>query len=206
MQPRTRRQREVLDYISAFIAERGYEPSYQQIARHFHIASKSAIAKHIAALEVQGLLSRQRENGSFGLRIRPNEEVADAVSEVEWFRSPDSVSTTDDWETEALLVPQILLGSIMPDRLVAFRVPTESLVGDQIREGDIVLIEKRNYARDGDNVLCLIDEKTPELKKYFRDGADIELRSADGTNGSMRVSADRVMIQGVVRGLLRPLS
>ena len=67
--PRTKRQREIFDYIKSFIENRGYEPSYQQIAKHFHIASKSAIAKHIAALEQQGLVIRSRENGSFSLQI-----------------------------------------------------------------------------------------------------------------------------------------
>ena len=88
MQPRTRRQREVLDYITTFIEERGYEPSYQQIARHFRIASKSAIAKHIAALENQGLLSRQRENGSFGLQVKQKESVSESVFDLEWLEIP----------------------------------------------------------------------------------------------------------------------
>jgi repressor LexA len=57
MQARTRRQKEILSYITEFIENRGYEPSYQQIAKHFQIASKSAIAKHIAALEEQGLIA-----------------------------------------------------------------------------------------------------------------------------------------------------
>ena len=63
MQPRTRRQREILDFITEFINERGHIPSYQQIARKFKIASKSAIAKHIAAMEKQGILQRRREDG-----------------------------------------------------------------------------------------------------------------------------------------------
>src|ERR1043165_8496018 len=100
MQPRTKRQREVLDYISSFIEERGYEPSYQQIARHFRIASKSAIAKHIAALEHQGLLSRQRENGSFGLQVRPKTSLAESVYEIPWLDIPFKDSHEEEWEQE----------------------------------------------------------------------------------------------------------
>ena len=61
MQPRTQRQKEILDYIQRFIERHGYEPSYAQIARHFGVSSKATIAKHIAALESRGLLSRRSE-------------------------------------------------------------------------------------------------------------------------------------------------
>jgi DNA-binding MarR family transcriptional regulator len=58
MQPRTQRQREILDYIQRFIERHGYEPSYAQIARHFGVSSKATIAKHIEALERIGYLRR----------------------------------------------------------------------------------------------------------------------------------------------------
>ena len=56
MQPRTKRQKEILEYISTFIETRGYKPSYQQIAKHFRLASKAAVAKHITALENRDLV------------------------------------------------------------------------------------------------------------------------------------------------------
>ena len=69
MQPRTQRQKEILEYITRFIERHGYEPSYTQIARHFGVSSKATIAKHIEALEKRGLISRQRENGAFALSV-----------------------------------------------------------------------------------------------------------------------------------------
>lgn len=204
MQPRTKRQREVLDYITTFIEERGYEPSYQQIARHFRIASKSAIAKHIAALENQGLLSRQRENGSFGLQVKQKESVSESVFEIEWLEIPQQ-DEVDDFELEPLYVPQFLLGNLLPDRICAFRVRNFAMYDEHILEGDIVFIEKRPYARDGDIVVVIIEEKTVAMKKYYRDGANIELRPANDNYQSIYVSADKISIQGVVRGLLRPI-
>ena len=67
MLPRTQRQKEILEYISSFIERHGYEPSYAQIARHFNVKSKATIAKHIAALEKRGLLSRHHSDGAFGM-------------------------------------------------------------------------------------------------------------------------------------------
>jgi repressor LexA len=57
MQPRTRRQKEVLDFIKRYIEKHGYEPSYQQIARHLGVSSKAGIARHIESLENQGFLN-----------------------------------------------------------------------------------------------------------------------------------------------------
>lgn len=205
MQPRTRRQREVLDYITSFIEEKGYEPSYQQIARHFRIASKSAIAKHIAALENQGLLSRQRENGSFGLQLRNKENLSDAIYEIPWLQLTLKEDFANEFETEPLYISQFLLGNLLPDRIYAFMVRNDAMLEEQIREGDIVLVEKRPYARDGDIVVVINENKSILMNKYYRDGANIELRPANKNYQSIFISAEKISIQGVVRGLLRPI-
>ena len=205
MQARTKRQREVLDYIVSFIEERGYEPSYQQIARHFRISSKSAIAKHIAALETQGLLSRQRENGSFGLQINSKINVSEAVCAIDWLKLPAQVAIENDWEFEPLFVPQLLLGNYLPDRIFAYCVKNDAMLDEHIVEGDLVLVEKRQYARDGDIVVVIIEENRAALKKYYRHGANVELRPANENYESIIVSADKISIEGVVRGLLRPI-
>ena len=83
MQPRTQRQREILDYITRFIERHGYEPSYAQIARHFGVSSKATIAKHIAALESRGLLSRRSEDGTFNLEVKVEDAPSDAICELQ---------------------------------------------------------------------------------------------------------------------------
>lgn len=206
MQPRTKRQREVLDYITTFIEERGYEPSYQQIARHFRIASKSAIAKHVTALETQGFLSRHRENGSFGLHVRPKNSMVEAVCEIQWLELPFKDNFEEEWELEPIFVPKFLIGHNTPERLRAFRVRDNAMLNEQICEGDIALVEKRSYARDGDNVVVLIEDRSVALKTFFRLGANVELRPANENYASIHLPADKISIQGVVRGLLRLVS
>lgn len=206
MQPRTKRQREVLDYITSFIAERGYEPSYQQIARHFKIASKSAIAKHIAALETQGLLSRQRENGSFGLQVRTNQITSESVYQIQWLEVPVKDNFEEDWENENFFIPDFMLGYADAERIRAFRVRDDSMRGEHICEGDVALLEKRGYARDGDNVVAIVENKQVLLMKYYRQGANIEFQSANPNYPPLFYSADEITILGVVRGILRPIS
>jgi repressor LexA len=205
MQPRTKRQREILDYLSHFIEEHGYEPSYQQIARRFRIASKSAIANHIAALERQGFILRYRENGSFNLQIRPQNSIADAVCAIGWLDVPPSGGNLEAWEQAPLFVSRFLLGLLQPEKIRAFRVRDDSMVDDHICEGDVALIEERSFARDGDCVVALIEKQQIALKRFYRDGAAIELRPANRDYSVLRLPADKILIKGVFRALLRPL-
>lgn len=205
MQPRTRRQKEVFDYIKQYIEKHGYEPSYQLIARHLKVASKAGIAKHIEALETQGLLTRKRENGSFWIDLTPVETIADAVCEIEWLEIPKSETFVEDWESRALFVPKFLLGYQEPERLRAFRVTNDAMFNEHIREGDVALVEKRSYARDGDIVAALPGNKRVVLKQFYRQGAHIELRPANDGYLTIRLPANKVEILGVYRGLIRPL-
>ncbi len=205
MQARTRRQREILTYIIEFIENRGYEPSYQQIAKHFQIASKSAIAKHIAALEEQGLIARRRENGSFSLQINPKKPVTnDSVCAIEWLDVPQMDDFDETFENEILFIPEILLGRLQPEKVRAFLVPNDAMLDKQICEGDIVLIEEKLFPRDGDCIVAVIENNRAVLKNFYRDGAFVELRPSNENYETIRLAADLVEIKGIYRGLLRP--
>ncbi|HEX8288661.1 MAG TPA: transcriptional repressor LexA [Pyrinomonadaceae bacterium] len=205
MQPRTRRQKEVLDFITSYIDRHGYEPSYQQIARHLRVASKAGIAKHIKALESQGLLVRRRENGSFNIEVRPRETFAETVCRIEWLDAPTDAGYREDWENQPLFVPKFLLGYLESEKVYAFRVPNDSMYDKGIYEGDVILIEKRSFVRDGDCIAATIEKSRTVVKNYYRAGAFVELRPANERYETLRLSADKIEIQGVYRGLLRPL-
>ena len=204
MQPRTRRQKEVFDYIKQYVERHGYEPSYQLIARQLGVRSKAGIAKHIEALETQGLLSRKRENGSFWLDLRPTETIADAVCEIEWLDVPKATGFVEDWESQPLFVCKSLLGFQEPERLRAFRVANNAMLDENICEGDVALIEKRSHARDNDIVAALTDKRIV-LKRFYREGANIELHPANDKYLTIKLPANKVEILGVYRGLIRPL-
>lgn len=204
MPPRTRRQREILEFIDDFVERKGYKPSYQLIARHLGIASKSAVAKHIAALERQGILQRRNDDGGFVLEMRPPAAIAEAVCEIDWLELPAADSFSEEFENTSLFVPKFMLGVLEPERVRAFRVPNDSMLDEHICEGDIALVEKRSFARDGACVVAGIGSRIV-LKRYFRVGANIELRPANENYSPLRVSAEKVSIYGVMRALLRPL-
>ncbi len=205
MQTRTKRQHEVLEYITDFINQRGYEPSYQQIARAIGVRSKGAIAKHIEALEKQGLISRKHENGSFSIDLIPQDSLTNSVCRIDWIcdnASPDeSIESKDPF-----FLPKSILGASPRKRLSAFLVTDDSMLDEHICAGDIALIEERAFARDRDRVVALIDKKGAVLNRFYRQGANIELRPSNDKYEAIIVPADQIEIIGVFRGLLRPLS
>jgi repressor LexA len=205
MLPRTQRQKEILDYITRFIERHGYEPSYAQIARHFGVSSKATIAKHIAALERRGLLSRRTEDGAFGLAVKVEEASPDAVCEVPLLGRIAAGAPVDAVEdAEPISVPRFLLGRVRPERVYALRVRGDSMIDEHICDGDIALIENRTEARDGEIVVALIDGARATLKRLYRFGPEVELRPANSQLAPLRLLASRVNVQGIFRGLLRP--
>jgi repressor LexA len=207
MHPRTQRQKEILEYITRFIERHGYEPSYAQIARHFSVSSKATIAKHITALERQGLLARRRADGAFGLSVQHEDVDLDAVCEVPLVGSIAAGSPIDAIEdTEKVAIPRFLLGRVRPNRVYALRVSGDSMIDEHICDGDIALIENRTEARDGEIVVAMIEGTRATLKRIFRFGPEVELRPANSQHAPLRMHASKVAVQGIFRGLLRPVT
>ncbi|MBA3441031.1 MAG: transcriptional repressor LexA [Pyrinomonadaceae bacterium] len=207
MQPRTQRQKEILDYITRFMERHGYEPSYAQVARHFGVSSKATIAKHIEALERRGLLMRRRENGAFGLSV-PVEEASDEAScQVPLLGRVAAGNPLETEETaETISVPRFLLGRVRPEHIYALKVSGDSMIDEHICDGDIAIIENRTEAYNGEIVVALIDGSRATLKRLYRNANEVELRPANSNLAPIRLPAAQVAVQGIFRGLLRSVS
>jgi repressor LexA len=205
MLPRTQRQKEILDYITRFLERQGYVPSYGQIAKHFGVKSRATIAKHIAALEKRGLISREHEDGSFALNVKVEDTSSDSICEVKLFGRIAAGPPLEvvDYE-ERISVPRFLLGRVRPDCVYALRVKGDSMIDEHICDGDIALIEYRTDARDGEIVVALIEESQATLKRLYRRGVNVELQPANSQLQPLIVPASQVSVRGIFRGLLRP--
>jgi len=203
VQPRTKRQKEVLDYVTRFIDRNGHKPSYQQIARHLGVSSRAGVQRHIAALESQGLISRRRDNGSFGIELQLQKLVTDKVCDVELVETADGEERPAIVHQNTLTVPRNLIGDIAPDEVFAYRVADDSMTGRHICEGDIVLLEKRSYARRGEVVLAHTEDQRMLLGQYYNHGLETEIRPAAEGYDTIILPADEITVQGVVRGLIR---
>ena len=206
MLPRTQRQKEILDYLTRFLERHGHEPSYAQIARHFGVKSRATIAKHVAALEKRGLLTRKNEDGAFALTVKVDD--SDALCEVRLLGMSLLVRpSTSSKMRRRSRCPVSCSDASARNESMRLRVKGDSMIDEHICDGDIALIENRTDARDGEIVVALlIEENQATLKRIFRRGPNVELHPANSQLQPLTLPAKQVAVQGIFRGLLRPSS
>ena len=195
----------MLDFIVRYIDSHGYRPSYQVIAREMGVRSRAGIARIVNVLESQGLLTRRRENGHFYIDLGNSKQNSAGNSMIDWLDVPELHSSWEQWQHDAISVPNFMLGVQKPERMRAYRIMDDGLIGESIREGDVGLVELRQFARDGERVVAVLENKSSVLRRYYRTGSEIELRSINDSPdfAPIRMIADRVSVRGVLRGLLR---
>jgi len=195
----TRRQKEILDFVSDFIDHNGYSPSMEEIAEHFHFASLNAVFKHLEALESRGHLHRDSNRAR---SIQLSQANPPAVKSLPLFGyiaaglPIEAVSTP-----ETLQIPEYFL----PRRgsYYVLRVKGESMIEEHIQDGDYVVVESREAAAPGDTVVALIDDENVTLKKFFPEGSQVRLQPANESLAPIIVEGSRVKIQGVVVSVMR---
>jgi len=195
----TRRQREVLDVIEGFIENNGYSPSLEEIGGSLGLSSVATVHKHVTHLVEKGLVRRVwNQNRSIDLVRESTGKALELplVGTIAAGLPLEAVPTT-----ETITVPADMVAG--RGRTFVLRIQGESMIGEQIREGDYVVIEERVLARDGETVVALVDGTDATLKRFFREGATVRLQPSHPTMPPIVVTADRVQIQGVVVGLIR---
>lgn len=194
----TRRQKAVLDYIKDFLAERGYSPTLEEIADHFQMASLNGVYKHLKNLEERGFIRRlSNQARSIELVDKPvtGESIVPLLGYVAAGRPIEAVANA-----EYLQIPQDFLTR---GRNYVLRVQGDSMIEDHIADGDLVIVEERRHAHDGETVVALIDGEEATLKRYYREGRSIRLQPSNSAMEPIVVDESRLRIQGVVVGLMR---
>lgn len=199
----TDRERAVYDFVRAYLRRHGVPPKLREIAAHLGIQSRGTVHRYLSALKAEGLISIEPEVAR-GVRVMRKREpsgrdAARAVLPVLGRIAAGLPIEAIPDETEIDL-SEFFMG---PNRFV-LRVDGESMIEAGILHGDMVIVESRATARDGEIVVALIDRQEATLKYLQRnpDGS-ITLRPANSTMAPMRYAAERVTIQGVVVGQMR---
>ncbi len=199
--PLTRRQAEILDFIRDYCEEQSYAPTLQEIGRKFGLSSVATVHKHVGQLVDKGYLRRARRNASRDL------EVVGAVGQTGGSVAVPLLGTVAAGmpiealpDAEEVHLPEQWLGR---RRTFALRVRGDSMIEEQIRDGDVVVVEERETARNGETVIALVDGENVTVKQYQRRGAMIRLVPANSTMEPLEYPEERVRIQGVVIGVLR---
>jgi repressor LexA len=199
MQPLTKRQREILDYLNDFIQQNGYAPSLEEIGRRFGLSSLATVHKHLTNLQDKGFIKRAW-NRSRSLEIVPTRLGGRAVELPLLGFVAAGVPIEAVAGTETIAVPEEMVGR--RDTYV-LRVRGSSMIDEQIRDGDFVIVEDRKTADNGEMVIALLGGADVTLKKFYRENGHVRLQPANPTMQPLVVHADQVQVQGVVVGVLR---
>jgi repressor LexA len=199
--PLTKRQREILDYIDAFIADQGYAPSFEEIAEHFGYSSLATVHEHLSNLERKGYI-RKSYNESRSIEMVEGDSGVRALELPLLGAVAAGLPIEAVQDRESISVP---LDMVRPgkDNFV-LRVQGNSMIDEQIRDGDYIVVAAQPTASDGEVVVALVGGESATVKKFYREpGNQVRLQPANPTMEPLVVSAQDVVVQGVVVGLIR---
>jgi repressor LexA len=196
----TRRQKEILDFLGTHIEEKGYAPTIEEIGDKFGLRSLATVHKHLSNLQDKGLIKRAW-NRSRALELVPTQVRVQAVELPLLGRVAAGSPIEAIQSSETIFVPEDMVGR---GRTYVLQVKGESMIEEQIRDGDYVIVEDRTVARDGEMVIALLGGENVTLKKLYREPAGrLRLQPANSQMEPILVNAEDVRIQGVVIGVLR---
>lgn len=203
----TKRQREMYDFIAEFVQSNGYSPSFEEIGRAMGLSSLATVHKHINNLETKKLLRRDY-NRSRSIDVLPLPDgipsrarpVSVSLLElplvgriaagkpIEQFETPETISLSDFTRAKDVFVLQVV---------------GESMQDEHIMNGDYVLVEKTESAREGEIVVALLNGSETTLKRLYYAGEQIRLQPSNAAMEPIMVTADSVRVQGRVVAVLR---
>ena len=196
--PLTPKQLRVLTFIRDFTHAHGYAPTMQELGDEFGVSKVTAF-EHIAALQEKGYLKRSKYKAR-SLQLKKDIDFADERAT----RLPLVGTIAAGLPIEAIEDREVLDLEEMfvsPHGNFVLRVRGDSMIGDNISDGDYVIVEKRDTASDGETVVALIEGEEATLKRFYRTSRGVRLEASNPAYEP--IITKNVQIQGVVVGVLR---
>lgn len=200
----TKKKKQLLDYLQQFKAKHGFFPTLEEIAKRFKLKSQSTVHQHLAELEQLGFIQRQA-------RQARAMQLASAPTTTEQYYNGSAVNlpllgiitagapieAVED-RTETLTVPRHMIRN---DNTYVLKVKGDSMVESLITDGDYVVVEKQDYANNGDIVVALLEDGSATLKEFHREKNYVRLQPRNKLYKPINVR--HVIIQGKVLGIIR---
>lgn len=201
-----KKKQQLLKFLSEYIAKHGFAPTLTEMAKAMKTHALSTVHEHLQYLEERGFIKRSsREERGLMLTKKA------AVDTEPLYQAEQSVfvpvlgmiaagSPIEAIESRdvTLPVPQEL---VRGKNAYILKVKGDSMIESLIADGDYVVVEKTDYARDGDTVVAMLDDGTATLKKFFKHKSYIRLQPAN--NKYKPILTSSVVIQGKVLGVIR---
>lgn len=201
-----KKKQQLLAYIKEYIARNGFAPTLTEIAKAFKVSSLATIHEHLVFLEKNGFI-RRSSDGRRELTVLDqdaeavyDESASFALPLVGLITAGAPIEALENRET-MISVPSEIVGK---KNAYILRVKGDSMIESLIADGDLVIVEKTEYAKDGDMVVALLEDGTATLKKFYRQKNLIRLQPANKKYKPLLVRT--VIIQGKVLGVIRKVS
>jgi repressor LexA len=197
--PVTPRQREIYDYLCRYIDANGQAPTIAEIGDHFQLSSPASVHYLLSELEREGMI-RRIPNARRGVEV-VRKESAQRESEIPLLgvvaagRPIEAVLSN-----ETISVPADMLGR---GRTFALRVRGDSMIEDQICDGDFIVVESGPTADNGQTVVALVDGSEATVKRLYKEPSRVRLEPANPNYDPIFLEPERLTIQGVVKGVIR---
>jgi repressor LexA len=199
--PLTKRQSEILNYLQSHIKDRGYAPSFEEIAEKFSFQSLATVHEHLTNLERKGYIHRTH-NESRAIEVLPPKGQAGATEIPLLGKVAAGTPIESLMAQETLAVPDSILPRRGPN--YALKVQGDSMIDEHIVNGDFVVVHGKQTAENGEMVIALVNGSEATVKRFYREsGGWIRLQPANQTMQPMRFQENEVLIQGVVVGVIR---
>ena len=202
-EPLTKRQKEVLDYVTQFIEMHGYAPSYREIASHFGYGSVATVAEHIESLVGKGMLQKgDNEARSIQLVKAEQLDVSTSVGlPILGLVAAGQPIETLGTHAETLEVPPFMVGR---KNSYVLQVKGDSMIDEGINSGDYVVVQEKEVHSNGEMVIALINGGEATLKRYYKEKDHIRLQPSNAAMEPIIIKPGTpIEIQGTVIGLIR---
>jgi SOS regulatory protein LexA len=192
----TKKQKEVLDFITEYVKENGYSPTQKEIQEHFSFKSLGSVQDYIKYLSSGGYLVNDSHSvrGLMPANVQQNTEEIPLLGSIAAGVPIEAIENSD-----MISVPIHMLGRGMH---YALKVKGESMIEDGILSGDIAIIKHQTQADNGQIVVAVVDNETT-LKHYYKKAKQVELHPANKTMKAIVIKDKECEIRGVLVGLIR---
>jgi repressor LexA len=199
--PLTKRQRQILDYLTNYGSVNGYAPSFEEIAEQFNYNSLATVHEHLSNLERKGYIKRSY-NESRAIEILTSDVTPQAV-ELELLGAVAAGSPIEEIAVgETVAVPQDFVRRA--GRHYVLKVRGNSMIDDHISDGDMVVVHDRHAADNGDMVIAMLDGDSATVKRYYRErDGRIRLQPSNDQLQPIYVQESQMRVEGIVVGVLR---
>ena len=193
----TKRQKQVLDYIQKYIDKNSLAPSLEEIKKHLRLRSVSTAHYHVETLRRMGFLQKEVNHP----------RTLDVIKEQKLIRIPILGVIAAGAPIEAIenkefiAVPQSKIKA-SPDHF-GLRVSGDSMIEENIHDGDVVIVRSQNVAENGEKVVALINGAEVTLKKFYKENGKVRLEPANSKLSPIIVPAAKLKIQGVIVDVIK---